>query len=376
MLDVRSLGLHHQRFTDAEMVQTLTKISFSIANEIDLSHNHLNGAVDFWILLWNISQSVRRLILAHNQIKNLEISTKLLPFIQVLDLSHNALSELHEDTFNHMPNLRIVRLEGNRLRSLPPSLPSLLMLESLSIGNDLGGNFIKDFPSGMERLGHMRALIASNNRIRHFPSFIRHWPNVEMIKLDDNQIETLPELNISGLSKLVEVDLQSNHFEKLMKRIIWPLSLRVLNLCSNRIRLVSRAFTTHVSSNCTVLLADNPLPATAVQISSVISRPLTLLELAARTRIQGRHEDDDDDDDDDDKVSRKRLTPPLCRYLLGLERCALCPMRFLQPCAQVIMPCNVRGHTLPTEIPLCSPSCLARVNQDDLGMLTLDLDDN
>ncbi|PJF18959.1 hypothetical protein PSACC_01236 [Paramicrosporidium saccamoebae] len=331
-----------------EVQEHLAKCPLDV-EELDLSHNKLGRPEEegMWEHIWRVATATVVLRLSHNRIYSITVPTLPLLRLEVLDLAHNELQSINGDLFTWLPNLVKLRLEGNQLTCLPSSIGTLQKIRHLSIGGEIGGNQIERLPDGMDFSPCMEIFDCSQNKLLEFPSFISAWDRAEVIKAGDNEIVSLPSIDLSKMTNLKELCLQGNSISKLPDQIRWPESMQLLNLCNNKIAVIPASLLKSLPPTCTVLLAGNPCVMqqdTPTTYSSLVVP--SLLELAARRSIQ-------------DSPIQRPLTPPICAYLnRPVESCAFCPMRFLQPCARVILNQTVRGHAdVPTEGFVCSLSC-------------------
>ncbi len=109
--------------------------------------------------------------------------------LQVLELSHNQISELPSD-FNQLTNLTDLLLTGNRLTESSIQIKSLKCL------------FATD---NLTQSTNLKFLYLSNNQLSEF-SFVSKLSKLEI--LSSNQITTIPN-DIDHLTKLKAIDLRN-----------------------------------------------------------------------------------------------------------------------------------------------------------------------
>ncbi|TRY67416.1 hypothetical protein TCAL_04382 [Tigriopus californicus] len=133
---------------------------------------------------------------------------KPLPLL-VLDLSHNRITTISRNAFEHLFHLRELKLDGNSLRSIEPStehaLMSLMNLMSLSLADALLDTLPENILAGFSRLIR---LDLSGNRFQDVPSALRrakHLTNLNLAgnlfsQLDQGMFITLEHLEILNVS--------------------------------------------------------------------------------------------------------------------------------------------------------------------------------
>ncbi|XP_020379870.1 platelet glycoprotein V-like [Rhincodon typus] len=132
-----------------------------------------------------------------------------LPRLQALDLSANHLSELPEDLFGNLSNLTWLNLANNNLHSL-----------------HLGKSLTK-----------LTYLDLSNNNLTVFQETFKHFPQLDTLFLNSNQLKTLPETGFSQLLLLKVLDLSNNELSSLPSQFLnHHHKLTDLRLDKNRFR--------------------------------------------------------------------------------------------------------------------------------------------
>ncbi|XP_073998958.1 leucine-rich repeat transmembrane protein FLRT1-like [Rhodnius prolixus] len=228
--------------------------------EIDLSHNHLTSH-DLIPHIFMGSYSP----LAYEPLSSLK----------VLRLSGNSLHTLHQDLFEHLPNLRHLSLDSNpfKLIDRPTSVAvgSLLKLQTLDLSStqlsglpptflhtpryldslNLSSNQFKVVPPSLgESEESLRELILDNNpilEIRIFPSL----KNLEVLHMNDmpklaeigsgalQHLANLKELSITHSPQLTSI--AEDAFSGETKELSWP-PLSKLFINNNRLGYLGQGF--------------------------------------------------------------------------------------------------------------------------------------
>lgn len=165
---------------------------------LDLSHNQI-VTLDHDVFLHTVA--LRHISLAHNPLNISDPVTVLaiarLQLLEHLDLSWVGLNELPDQLFKGtMPMLRELRVEGNRLTSVPESIA--LLGSSLKVLN-IGGNQITTLNG--ECFGGFKV-------ITHL--YISNLTQLENITIDSfSRLSSLQVLDVSNNLKLKQFDFGS-----------------------------------------------------------------------------------------------------------------------------------------------------------------------
>ncbi|OCT64353.1 vasorin [Xenopus laevis] len=149
--------------------------------------------------------------LSHNQLSSLPGGVfRSLANLSNLELTSNQLTEISADTFQGLSRLERLYLNGNRIRSIHPDafkgLESLLELK-------LSNNQLITPPSFS--LPHLLLLDLSYNAILVIQPGVFNADNIETLRLAGLGLKEVPELLLSGLKNLHELDLSDNQLDKL-----------------------------------------------------------------------------------------------------------------------------------------------------------------
>ncbi|XP_076809662.1 uncharacterized protein LOC143452535 [Clavelina lepadiformis] len=169
-----------------------------------------------------------------------------------LNLSHNMLTSIINDAgsyclFNGMRSLRVLRLDSNRITSLPEKAAAWNGLNALSELH-LSDNLISKFPILEEntRLPRLTLLEFSSNRLSLFnTSAFAAFPALERVDLSQNVISDVRSDAFAANIMLRDINLQGNKIK--IPYATWTLGKQQ--------RIDSRG---HKRVSCVAHLADNP----------------------------------------------------------------------------------------------------------------------
>ncbi|CAK9798198.1 Leucine-rich repeat neuronal protein 2 [Anthophora plagiata] len=109
----------------------------------------------------------------------------------VLNLAHNMLVSLHQDLFEHIPDLKVLNLSGNHFSIVDYgtsiALSSLLKLEEL----DLSYCKLKTLPSTQFRSSSLKKLNLSGNEFANPPYALEEATALEVLYMDENPIQMI-----------------------------------------------------------------------------------------------------------------------------------------------------------------------------------------
>jgi hypothetical protein len=134
-----------------------------------------------------LAHNKQAVILSYNNLRTITIDTAN-DAVEYLDLSHNQLTEISKDFLQKLPKLRVLKLQGNYLTSLPANMHTLDNLTELWIGDCLGGNCISALPPLPPSL---RVLMARDNKLL---TIQESYPNIEIVDVSNNKLTRLPDM--------------------------------------------------------------------------------------------------------------------------------------------------------------------------------------
>ena len=119
-------------------------------------------------------------------------------------LDDNQLTSL-PDTIGTLKNLVTLDVYNNQLTSLPESIGNLKTLENVSIRN----NKLESLPESIGKLNNLGVLIIDGNRLTSLPESIGQLKKLRRLYVSNNRLTTLPE-SIGNLKNLIDLRLTGN----------------------------------------------------------------------------------------------------------------------------------------------------------------------
>lgn len=232
--------------------------------EINLSNNSLNVLAPG---IFNDLQQLVSLDLSHNQLASEWINGltfKGLDRLVILDLSHNHINKMDAGTFKALTNLQALRLQENRISSLPDNMfLELGKLTTLTLSNNLLRKIDADTFSGLTSLAvlsldynqiaevhdeafrnvnsSLQDLHLNGNKLLRVPGALSSVPHLKTLDLGENHISVIENTSFTTMSELYGLRLIENNIEHVTRETFRKLtSLQILNLSRNKIRSVEQ----------------------------------------------------------------------------------------------------------------------------------------
>ncbi|KAH7643426.1 hypothetical protein HUG17_10117 [Dermatophagoides farinae] len=187
--------------------------SFTLINELHISSTNLTriGTIQTYN---GLEESLNSLSFVDSQISMIPKSTlSKLTRLKSLDLQSNHISNLDSYAFYGIP-LRALNLQNNRIKNL----------QEFAFG-------------GLENT--LEELILNANLFEHFPLFaLRRLRKLATLKLQNNQINQIPDDGFTRFTVLETLDLQSNHIRHLNSRSFMTMPKLKILYCSNNLLTV------------------------------------------------------------------------------------------------------------------------------------------
>ncbi|CAH3020454.1 unnamed protein product, partial [Porites evermanni] len=196
-----------------------------------------NG-IDSWKK--GFGEQLLELRLDENRLSTLPKSLSCMKNLKVLELGDNNLTSLPDDIGSLM-KLEILNLSQNNMTELPASIGDLPSLKIL----DLSGNHIEDLPESFQSAGVIESFFMEKNYVKTLPSWCGSLCNIVNLGMADNQLvgNPLPDNfgSVSGKS-LRTLDLSGNNISQLPDSVGELKHLEKLQLGSTICELERRAF--------------------------------------------------------------------------------------------------------------------------------------
>ena len=195
--------------------------------------------------------SLRTLSATHNQIQEVFADFSSLSLWE-LNLSFNRIERV-EHMLSGMTQLRMLNLEGNRVRALPAGLLGCGLLEHLVAGK----NPLESMLPSVSGLGAITTVKLSDCKIRWLPAVMAAATSLRVVELDRNQLDAFPA-GLCTLKAVATIRLRENFIVNVPPEIGRVPCLTCLDLSGNRVSLI--ACEVRLLSCLTFLsLADNRL---------------------------------------------------------------------------------------------------------------------
>lgn len=178
---------------------------------LNLSGNELTGVIKKDI--FSPAKYLRFLDLSNFNITEIdEMAFVDLPVMARLNLSHNQISKIHFNNFNGVDNIYSLDISNNLLSRLQFNSSILSNLKAVYLNNNKLENTSKIFPGVCKLL----YLDISHNNIANLTgvgSYI--YPNLTVLHLGQNNIETFNNPDTNTLTTLVDLGLSSNRIKSI-----------------------------------------------------------------------------------------------------------------------------------------------------------------
>lgn len=198
-LDLQQMGL-----TDADLKSVSSALSHvsTHVTKLNLFMNELTALPDFISVLHKLEV----LEAGCNPLQSIhaDVFAKL-PQLTEVDIGFSELLMTLPDTFDNIPNLRILHMGNNRIEELPPSLYTCHQLEQLHVY----GNCVKQLDVKLGSLTNLRILNVGRNQIKQLPDSLGECAKLEVLHAYENCLSRLPS-SIVKLENLKTLNVHSN----------------------------------------------------------------------------------------------------------------------------------------------------------------------
>ncbi|XP_052006771.1 PH domain leucine-rich repeat-containing protein phosphatase 2-like [Xyrauchen texanus] len=173
---------------------------------LDISHNLLSELSARLLS----SLSLRKLLAGNNRLERLPDLLDHIP-LETLDLQHNKLKELPESFFYKALNLKYLNVSANALVTIPPSSQSEESLSTLQELYLTGNNLNENCAALLVGHQNLRVLHMAYNQLLSFPaSKLSKLEVLEELNLSGNKLKMIPS-TVSSCKRLHTLTAHSNH---------------------------------------------------------------------------------------------------------------------------------------------------------------------
>ncbi|XP_066526795.1 osteomodulin [Hoplias malabaricus] len=237
-------------------IQAITAKPFSNATslrDINLSHNKLQSSLVKREAFTKLQELIH-LNLDHNNLE--EIPPSLPKTLQSLHLGFNKISKITADTLRELSNITTLDLCSNRLTDAGVKGKVLSGLKSL-VHINMCSNKLRSMPPDLP--SSLLQLSVDNNSISSIPEgYFRKTPNILYLRVARNKLKAIP-YKVFNLSSLMDLNLGHN---QLSKTFFIPKSLEHLYLNHNDYKELN------VSLMCPSMDQDRPNMLTYIRIDN------------------------------------------------------------------------------------------------------------
>ncbi|KRX78917.1 Leucine-rich repeat-containing protein 15 [Trichinella sp. T6] len=250
---LKTLNLHHNN------ISIIKEDAFRYLENLETLNLAYNNLQLVEVNVFNGLKNLRYLSLEGNNIERIALGAfDGLLHLQSLNLGQNALVTVHLPT---LPNLRELLLNNNSFQRIGDIKvhSALQALESFYLDENeivqLDANQFLSFPS-------MKVLSLASNRLSnlHPDAFKGCCSTLEVLSLQRNQIESLPDGLFASMGNLSKLFLSENNLTNLDENIFYGMEqLNVLSVSHNRLRAFHRRALVHFQALEKLYLNDNQL---------------------------------------------------------------------------------------------------------------------
>ncbi len=206
-------------------------LAFGNLQVLDLSHNaitHLYGGAHAF---------TRDHIIAREIGEPLKLSSLAgLAALEELWLNHNKLSSL-PGSFGDLTALRVLKLDYNMLSNLAESFGNLTALRVLGLSH----NELSSLPGSFGGFTALEGLDLNHNKLSSLPESFGGLTALEVLRLDSNNLSSLPE-SFGGLTALEKLGLDYNKLSSLPGSFGNLSALEALGLYDNELSSLPESF--------------------------------------------------------------------------------------------------------------------------------------
>ena len=149
-----------------------------------------------------------------------------------INLSKKGLTSFPNEVFDNK-ELKVLRLYGNKIDSIPERIGELVNLEKIYLGK----NNLTSLPKSIGNLKNLRILSAQFNDITSLPEEIGDLTSLKHLSLNQNRLITLPS-GIGKLQQLEVLELRFNFLTSIPDEITDCANLKFIYLNRNNLSML------------------------------------------------------------------------------------------------------------------------------------------
>ncbi|KAH7107987.1 L domain-like protein [Auriculariales sp. MPI-PUGE-AT-0066] len=193
-IDLSGQQMVYVPITLHKLAERIVRLDVSRSPMLDLPKDFIDACVQ-----------LRELILAGSSYKRIPVNVRYGAKLSWVDLSSNRIHKLDDSALDFLTELRTLRLQNNRIETLPAYFGRLNELRYLNISN----NKFDRLPDVVADIKSLVDLDISFNVITVFPAQILQLPLIERLIVVGNQLASFPP-DCSSLNKLTFLDCRRN----------------------------------------------------------------------------------------------------------------------------------------------------------------------
>lgn len=160
---------------------------------------------DFPGAIYDLADTLEILDLSHNQLSDLPADLHRLTHLRVLFCSNNLFTHLPE-CLGRCESLEMIGFKHNQIVDVPAaSLPAITRWLILT------DNRIENLPDRIGQLPRLQKLALAGNRLTHLPDSIANCRQLELVRLSANQLTAFPDV-LLDLPRLAWLAFSGNPF--------------------------------------------------------------------------------------------------------------------------------------------------------------------
>jgi Leucine-rich repeat (LRR) protein len=188
--------------------------SLALVNIMEQNPDHTlnwdtSTPLEEWNGVWIHENRVTHLMIQEKNISILPESIGDMEKIEILNISHNSITDLPQSLGNLWRTPLVewgsFNLSNNTISTLPSSLEETRYLLAI----DFSHNQFSEFPSVITQLDSLQRVTMNNNTVSEIPGSCNNMTQLTHLHAHHNNISTFPD-DISGLSKLQYLDISYN----------------------------------------------------------------------------------------------------------------------------------------------------------------------